>query len=424
VLPLALWCAIAYLPIWDSEVRITLSSDTQDDAFSTVFVPGDQMAVERFAAFQEAVRQDNVSPMPGQTPAATRRANKRVLRGLAPVAIAEGWLTADEEKDYAALYTVWKGVAEGNMKGGLSEENTVIAAKNWEALRAVSPTYDSGSFLSEPLLKLIPQGQSEVKRPSFLPGPHEIVMRAWEDFRGESELGDLGVWQRYGVSIRTIALGFLCVCAVGIPIALLCGTFAFFSRLIEPFVDFFRYMPAPAFGTLLIALFGIYDAPKVALVFLGTLPQLILMVANTTRMLDPALLDAAQTLGANRRQLITRVVIPGILPNLYNDLRILLGWAWTWLVIAELLGVKAGLTEIIDTQGRRFHFDHVYPIILLIGLTGFLTDQFLSWFRGVIFPYTEEGASASARSAARFLSKVNPLRRRRAYHAKAVPASF
>ena len=112
--------------------------------------------------------------------------------------------------------------------------------------------------------------------------------------------------------------------------------------------------------------------------------------------------------------------IPGILPNLYNDLRILLGWAWTWLIIAELLGVKAGLTEIIDTQGRRFHFDHVYPIILLIGLTGFLTDQFLAWFRGVIFPYTEQGISASARSAARVLSKVSPLRLKRALRAKPV----
>ena len=83
-------------------------------------------------------------------------------------------------------------------------------------------------------------------------------------------------------------------------------------------------MPAPAFGTLLIALFGIYDAPKLALVFLGTLPQLILMVANTTRMLDTSLLDAAQTLGANRKQLVTRVVIPGILLNLYNNFNILL----------------------------------------------------------------------------------------------------
>ncbi|MEO0448115.1 MAG: ABC transporter permease subunit, partial [Verrucomicrobiota bacterium] len=107
-----------------------------------------------------------------------------------------------------------------------------------------------------------------------------------------------------------------------------------------------------------------------------------------TRQLDLGLLDAAQTLGAKRYNLVFEVVIPGIVPNLYNDLRILLGWAWTWLVIAELMGVKSGLTEIIDTQGRRFHFDIVYATILLIGLTGFLTDQLLSRIRPVVFPWS------------------------------------
>ena len=90
-------------------------------------------------------------------------------------------------------------------------------------------------------------------------------------------------------------------------------------------------------------------------------------------------------------KLVWRVVVPGILPSLYNDLRILLGWAWTWLVVAELIGTKSGLTEIIDTQGRRFHFDHVYPIILLIGFTGFLTDQLLSNLRDIFFPWANEG---------------------------------
>ena len=85
--------------------------------------------------------------------------------------------------------------------------------------------------------------------------------------------------------------------------------------------------------------------------------------------------------------MITHVVIPGILPNLYNDLRILLGWAWTWLVIAELIGVKSGLTEFIETQGRFRNFDRVFPVIILIGVTGFLMDQILSWLHGIFFPW-------------------------------------
>jgi len=408
LLPLALWSLVAYLPIWDLEVSITLTSDADSEDFPTVYVIGDQMEGGRFAAFQQAVRDDNarVVAVAESEGASTRRSNKRILRGIYPLAFAAGWLGEGQEKDYAALYDIWRKLAAGELRGALVRENLEIVEKNWVALASGSEQYDSANFYSQPLQKLIPQGAREVKRPVFLPAPHEVWLRAKEDFGGNSELGDLDVWARYGVSLRTIVVGFILVCLVGVPVALLCGTFPFFSRLIAPFVDFFRYMPAPAFGTVLIALFGIYDSPKVALVFVGTLPQLILMVANTTRTLDPALLDAAQTLGADRRRLVTQVVIPGILPNLYNDLRILLGWAWTWLVIAELLGVKAGLTEIIDTQGRRFHFDHVYPIILLIGLTGFLTDQFLSWFRGVLFPYSEDGARSSARAVSRTIAKL------------------
>jgi NitT/TauT family transport system permease protein len=192
-----------------------------------------------------------------------------------------------------------------------------------------------------------------------------------------------------------IFFGFLWACAVGIPLGILCGVFDFFSKLIEPFVDFFRYMPAPTFSTLLVAVLLAGEAPKVALVFIGTVFQMVLVISKTTRLLDPSLLEAAQTLGAKPRQLLANVVIPGVLPNLYNDLRILLGWAWTWLVIAELIGIKSGLTEFIETQGRFRNFDRVFPIIILIGVTGFLTDQFLSWLHGLLFPWSGKSGRLS-----------------------------
>ena len=315
LLPLALWCLIAYLPIWKSELSITLTSDADSEDFPAVYVTGDQMESSRFAAFQQAVRDDNarsaVAEVPDSEAASTRRANKRILRGIYPLASTEGWIGEGQEKDYAALYELWRQIAAGELRGELGAENLAIVRQNWASLASVSETYDSAKFYSQPLQKLIPQGEREVKRPVFLPAPHEVLLRAKEDFSGNSKLGDLDIWSRYGVSLRTIVVGFLLVCLVGVPVALLCGTFPFFSSLIEPFVDFFRYMPAPAFGTVLIALFGIYDSPKVALVFVGTLPQLILMVANTTRTLDPALLDAAQTLGADRRRLVTKVSSPG-----------------------------------------------------------------------------------------------------------------
>ena len=162
-------------------------------------------------------------------------------------------------------------------------------------------------------------------------------------------------------------------------------------------------MPAPAFSTLLVAVFLAHDAPKIALVFIGTFFQLVLVVANTTRQLDASLLEAAQTLGAKNTTLIRRVILPGILPELFNDLRILLGWAWTWLVIAELIGVKSGLTEFLETQGRWRNFDSVFPIIILIGMSGFVTDQFLASLRKYLFPWTPESSEKKYGFIGRFI---------------------
>ena len=94
--------------------------------------------------------------------------------------------------------------------------------------------------------------------------------------------------------------GFLLSSLLGVPLGILCGTLPAIARLNEPFIEFFRYLPAPAFGALAVAVLGIDDAPKVAIIFIGTFFQQVLVVANTTRRIDPALLEAAQTLGASR----------------------------------------------------------------------------------------------------------------------------
>ena len=167
-----------------------------------------------------------------------------------------------------------------------------------------------------------------------------------------------------GSSIEVIFWGFVLSSLIGVPLGILCGTYDFFSRLWEPFVEFFRYLPAPAFGALAVAILGIHQAPKIAIVFIGTFFQQVLVVSNTTRKLDPALLEAAQTLGAQRLSLLFRVVIPGIVTDLYRDMRILLGWAWTYLIVAELIGTSSGITWFITQQARYKNFDNVFAAIL------------------------------------------------------------
>jgi NitT/TauT family transport system permease protein len=391
VLPLLMWCVVSYVPgIWHPDVKLTLAAGTE--RMTAVFSAGNRVSADFFPQYVEAVRRDNediakaresAKPAPG-----AKRSNRLLLRQLVPVVLGNGWLEPGQEQDDAAIYRLWGELATGAKtarKPALTDENLAIVRANWAVLETSSPVFDYARLPDEPLLKLVPQGVPA--NPVYLPAPDEVVRAAVADFSAPRVGDNPTMMERYGHSLRIILWGFFWSCVVGVPLGILCGVYDFFAKLLEPFVDFFRYMPAPTFSTLLVAVLSAHDAPKVALVFIGTVFQMILVVSKTTRLLDPALLEAAQTLGAKPGQMITRVVMPGILPNLYNDLRILLGWAWTWLVIAELIGVKSGLTGFLDTQGTFRNFDRVFPIIILIGVTGFVSDQLLAALHGVFFPW-------------------------------------
>jgi NitT/TauT family transport system permease protein len=224
--------------------------------------------------------------------------------------------------------------------------------------------------------------------PVFLPAPHEVARAFHKAFTTEPRrTGDPWLHESLWHSIRVIFWGFFWSCVFGVPLGVLCGTFPLFSRLHEPFVEFIRYMPAPVFGALAVAVLGIHDAPKIAIIYIGTFFQMVLVIANTTRKMDTSLIEAAQTLGARRPQLLFKVVVPGIVVDLYNDLRILLGWAWTYLIVAEYIGASSGITFFINQQARYRIYDNVFAAIILIGLIGLLTDLILAWISRQIFPW-------------------------------------
>ncbi|MHB9022403.1 MAG: ABC transporter permease [Halothiobacillus sp.] len=230
--------------------------------------------------------------------------------------------------------------------------------------------------------------------PVYLPTPGAVARAFYTAFTTPPQRRDeKWLYQSLGDSISVIFLGFLISSFIAIPLGILAGTFDLFSRLTEPFVEFFRYLPAPAFGALAVAILGINEAPKIAIIVIGTFFQQILVVANTTRKLDPSLIEAAMTLGAKRLSLLFRVVIPGVLPDLLKDIRILLGWAWTYLIVAEMIGASSGITWFITQQARYKNFDNVYAAIMMIGFIGITTDLLLAWLGRRIFPW-QRGAKA------------------------------
>jgi NitT/TauT family transport system permease protein len=224
--------------------------------------------------------------------------------------------------------------------------------------------------------------------PVYLPAPHEVVRALYTAFSTEPQRrNENWLHESLANSIQVIFWGFFLSSLIGVPLGILAGTYVAVSRLTEPFVEFFRYLPAPAFGALAVAILGIHDAPKIAIIFIGTFFQQVLVVANTTRKLDPSLLEAAMTLGARNGGLLFKVVIPGIASDLYRDMRILLGWAWTYLIVAEMIGASSGITWFITQQARYKNFDNVFAAILIIGIIGLTTDLILAWLGRRLFPW-------------------------------------
>jgi NitT/TauT family transport system permease protein len=228
--------------------------------------------------------------------------------------------------------------------------------------------------------------------PVYLPAPHEVLRAFFTAFTTPPRLpNEPWLHESLGHSIRTIFLGFLISSLLGMPLGILCGTYRFFARFQEPFIEFFRYLPAPAFGALCVAILGIDDGPKIAIIVIGTFFQQVLVIANTVRKVDPALVEAAQTLGARGLRLVRGVIIPASITDIYTDMRILLGWAWTYLIVAEVVGTMSGITFFINQQARYRNFDNVYAAIMMIGIIGLTTDMVLAWFGKVLFPWKRRG---------------------------------
>jgi NitT/TauT family transport system permease protein len=217
--------------------------------------------------------------------------------------------------------------------------------------------------------------------PTFLPQPGIVFQRFFE------LLNEKIYWHHIGISVFRVMAGFLLACAIGIPLGILAGTFRVAEAFIEPLSEFIRYMPAVAFIPLIMIWAGIGEWAKILVIFIGCFFQLILMVASDTRKVPHELVQASYTLGANRRRVIETIIIPALGPHLMTTLRLTLGWAWTYLVVAELVAVNSGLGYAIMKAQRFLNTDQIFVGIIVIGLLGLLSDRLFAFANKRLFPW-------------------------------------
>jgi NitT/TauT family transport system permease protein len=221
----------------------------------------------------------------------------------------------------------------------------------------------------------------ELVDPVFLPSPGSV----WGAFKACFE--DDTLWIDVKASAYRVTAGFLLAAAMAIPVGLGMGSFKVLEGLLQPFTEFVRYVPVPALIPILMVVFGIDELSKVMLIWAGTFFQLALMVADEVRRVPYELLQVSYTLGAKKREVIRLVVWRAAMPGIFDALRLCNGWAWTYLVVAELIGEKSGISAFLYQQQRYRNFENVYAGIVMIGIIGLVTDQTLGFLGRYLFPW-------------------------------------
>lgn len=152
-------------------------------------------------------------------------------------------------------------------------------------------------------------------------------------------------------------------------------------------VEFFRYLPIPVFVPITILWFGVSDMGKIVVVFLGTFTQMIPMFYDSTLLVKNEYHAAKIALKWSPLKIVKNVIIKGSAPYIFDNSRLCLGWAWTYLVVAELLGAEHGIGYAIIRAQRYLATDRIFSYIIIIGVMGILTDRIMRLSRNRLFPW-------------------------------------
>ena len=218
---------------------------------------------------------------------------------------------------------------------------------------------------------------------TFLADPLTMVQDGWLLLTKYNFSFDIGI------TIWRVIGGFILASLIAVPLGILMGAYKPIEALLEPFVSFARYLPASAFIPLLILWSGIGEMQKLLVIFIGAVFQIILMVAGNVGSVRRDLVEAALTLGARDQGILARVLIPSSAPHIAEILRLVLGWAWTYVIVAELIGSSSGIGHmIIDSQALMATGQIIFGIIV-IGIIGLISDYLFKAANRWLFPWSQ-----------------------------------
>ncbi len=218
---------------------------------------------------------------------------------------------------------------------------------------------------------------------TFLADPLTMVAEGW------NLLVEHGFVLDIAVTVWRVMGGFVLAAITGVPLGIAMGAYKPIEAFFEPFISFARYLPASAFIPLLILWAGIGETQKLLVIFIGSFFQIVLMVAVTVAATRRDLVEAAYTLGASDAGIVRRVLLPASAPSIAETLRLVLGWAWTYVIVAELIGSSSGIGHMIVDSQALLNTGQIIFGIITIGVIGLISDFLFKAANRKLFPWAE-----------------------------------
>lgn len=250
-------------------------------------------------------------------------------------------------------------------------------------LNALLPPVCSGTII---LLSWCVLSYGQLVSPLFLPTPHKVMMSFFFLF------GERGFLTDIVTSVWRITMGFFASVIVAVPLGVAMGAFSSLRKYVEPVVAAMRYIPAVALVPLCILWFGIGETEKIIVIVIGTFFQLTTLIAEQVLAVPRAYREVAYTLEASRFVTILHVIFPAASPGIYDACRVSFGWAWTYLVVAEIVGASTGIGYKILESQRFLRIDQVFVGVLVIGLLGIIADLGMLGMHRLLFPWAEKAS--------------------------------
>lgn len=220
--------------------------------------------------------------------------------------------------------------------------------------------------------------------PIFLPTPQATFSYLFKIMKSGT------LWNDVAISCYRVFMGFLIAVAIGVPLGLLSGAYKLVNAVLKPLIEFFRYLPVSALIPLIMVWTGVGEKAKITIIVIGAVFSMTAMITDIVKNIQIDLINTAYTLGASQGQVIRSVIIPAIMPNVMDTMRMVMGWAWTYLIMAEMLASSSGLGYSIMIAERFMKTYVIFSGIFVIGLLGLLFDRLFAYINKLLFHWAED----------------------------------